>query len=513
LGNIADTVYDFNEGQYEKSAKAALGIEFPVGEDWWPDAKENWAQLNYQLIGGDLRKYVRDINSLTERAVTSGWSLSTLTEQIRSLDGKLSEGRARFVARDQIGKLNGEITQRRMESAGLSMYIWSTSGDERVRGYDGGIYPDAVPSHYLMDEKLCRWDDSGVYSEDGGKTWIDRPAGAVQLHPGQDYQCRCTALAYWQEIIGEVDQEIEQSEEMSEQAAQNIAAIPPALPKPKNQLEQRFGEKAADFIKTSMQYIDDVKPIPDSVYKELEQALKRLNKTPEQYIAEVNDFIANGKIVRHDKLVHFLEDDNISKFEKDPRIKTQFETGTSQGSLNHEDRNFWERKLSGNASNYGWKPSDSDKTDYGLVAKHRPVYGEVTTFHPFDGNARGQYGEIAFVLSDKVRERASFTLDNSSVEGIVSFKSDAHSIFSKPEVDARQNVDNFYIAQRKGSGAYVEAQVWGGIDLREGDVEAVVIDDAVFTSRKNDSAFNRFLKVFKDNHVPVVKGSEWGKSH
>jgi uncharacterized protein with gpF-like domain len=110
LGNMADTVFDFNEGQYEKSAKAALGIEFPVGEDWWPDAKENWAQLNYQLISGDLRKYVRDINSMTERAVTSGWSLAEMTRQIQALDGKMSEGRARFVARDQIGKLNGEIS-------------------------------------------------------------------------------------------------------------------------------------------------------------------------------------------------------------------------------------------------------------------------------------------------------------------------------------------------------------------------------------------------------------------
>jgi hypothetical protein len=155
---------------------------------------------------------VRDINSLTERAVTSGWSLSTLTEQLKSLDGKMTEGRARFVARDQIGKLNGEITQRRMESAGLSMYIWSTSGDERVRGSPDGLtkqIKNAVPSHEEMNNKLCRWDDSGVYSEDGGKTWIDRPAGAVQLHPGQDYQCRCTALAYWQEIIGEADEQID----------------------------------------------------------------------------------------------------------------------------------------------------------------------------------------------------------------------------------------------------------------------------------------------------------------
>jgi hypothetical protein len=40
-----------------------------------------------------------------------------------------------------------------------------------------------------MDEGLCRWDNASVYSDDGGKTWKPRPSGAVQLHPGMDYQC------------------------------------------------------------------------------------------------------------------------------------------------------------------------------------------------------------------------------------------------------------------------------------------------------------------------------------
>jgi hypothetical protein len=209
LGNIADTVYDFNEGQYEKSAKAALGIEFPVGEDWWPDARDTWRDRNYDLIRSDLKRYVSQVNDLTERAVTSGWSLSEMTRQMMAVDSKMSEGRARFVARDQIGKLNGHITQRRMESAGLSMYIWSTSGDERVRGDPGGFFPNADSSHYAMDGLLCRWDDPTVYSDDGGKTWRDRPSGAVKLHPGDDYQCRCTALAYWNEIVDEVDEQID----------------------------------------------------------------------------------------------------------------------------------------------------------------------------------------------------------------------------------------------------------------------------------------------------------------
>jgi SPP1 gp7 family putative phage head morphogenesis protein len=198
LGNIADSVFDFNEGQYEKGAKSVLGVEFPVGEDWWPEAKKYWCDENYKHIWKTLNDYKDNVSALTEQAVTSGWSVKTLAERIHALDTKTTTGKANFIARDQIGKLNGHITQRRMESVGLTMYIWETSGDERVR-----------PSHEMMDGGLCRWSDGTVYSQDGGKTWIPRPSGAVTVHPGFDPQCRCTATSYWDELVGEADAAIE----------------------------------------------------------------------------------------------------------------------------------------------------------------------------------------------------------------------------------------------------------------------------------------------------------------
>lgn len=74
------------------------------------------------------------------------------------------------------------------------MYVWDTSGDERVR-----------ESHAVMEGLLCRWDDATVCSYDGGRTWVPRPAGAVLMHPGMDYQCRCCADAWFNELLDEVD--------------------------------------------------------------------------------------------------------------------------------------------------------------------------------------------------------------------------------------------------------------------------------------------------------------------
>jgi uncharacterized protein with gpF-like domain len=110
----------------------------------------------------------------------------------------MKKKQANLIARDQIGKLNGQTTQARMESLGLTLYEWSTSGDERVR-----------TSHLKLEGKLCKWSDPTVYSEDGGKTWNSRPASWCQFHPGYDIQCRCTALSYWQEVIDEIDAEID----------------------------------------------------------------------------------------------------------------------------------------------------------------------------------------------------------------------------------------------------------------------------------------------------------------
>jgi SPP1 gp7 family putative phage head morphogenesis protein len=209
-------------------------VEFPVSEDWWPDAKENWKRTNYELLRGQMLSYIQGVNAATEQAVTTGASVATLTKQIMALDEKITKGKANFIARDQIGKLNGEITQRRMESVGLTMYEWETSGDERVRS-----------THAPMDGKLCRGDAASVYSEDGGKTWVSRPSNWCQLHPGMDYQCRCTAIAYWQELVGEADAMIAEYEELDALSATNIEVIPkPTPPATASQKSYRPVDKA-----------------------------------------------------------------------------------------------------------------------------------------------------------------------------------------------------------------------------------------------------------------------------
>jgi hypothetical protein len=74
-----------------------------------------------------------------------------------------------------------------------------------VRGNPLGKYPKAIPSHYDIDNALCSWDDSSVYSIDGGSTWIKRTARMPTVEPGMALLCRCLASPSVQDILNDID--------------------------------------------------------------------------------------------------------------------------------------------------------------------------------------------------------------------------------------------------------------------------------------------------------------------
>lgn len=193
LGRTADEAKSFGDKEFQKTIEKGIHVNPPTASEWWNDMKSSWAENNYTLITSNAKKYVEQINVLTEQAIVNGMSPAKLKEEIKKATEGLSDKHCKLLARDQIGKLNGQITESQMQEIGLDLYVWSTSYDDRVRD-----------SHALMEGLLCRWDDASVCSYNNGKTWVPRPAGAVDLHPGQDIQCRCVGLAFYPELTAEV---------------------------------------------------------------------------------------------------------------------------------------------------------------------------------------------------------------------------------------------------------------------------------------------------------------------
>lgn len=117
----------------------------------------------------------------------------TLRQQIKE-EFKISDGRAKVLARDQTAKMNTAVTAIRQQNLGIDCYIWKTVEDNAVVGKPGGLYPKPTKlhrNHYIMNGLLCKWNDANVYSDDKGKTWKQRTDEMPHNHPGDDIMCRC----------------------------------------------------------------------------------------------------------------------------------------------------------------------------------------------------------------------------------------------------------------------------------------------------------------------------------
>jgi len=298
--------------------------------------------------------------------------------------------------------------------------------------------------------------------------------------------------------VNEVDKEIFEEENPGETYQEEAVNQKENI----NAEEQpRFSTEFDNFIKESFEYIDpENTSLSERAVSGIEYALKDMRdpRTTEEFIADMNKKIEESPIVRHDNIENFLQ--HIDEFERDPRILTQFESGTSQGALSSSDRNRWERNIVG-----------SD-VDLSLTNREKPVYSEVLIRNSWYSACSERYGEMTFVLNDSVRHRTSFTAGDSSARR-ESFRSDITQAFMKSDLFSHSTIAKNLIkaesTEYAGEGLYfVEAQTWGGIDISKGDVSAVAIRGYHLRKYKDDSRFQRFIKVLEKNGVRIVNKDE-----
>lgn len=123
---------------------------------------------NVELIKSIPTKYLDSVKSRVYESTSEGLRWEEIVEKIQDI-GSVTESRAKLIARDQVSKMNGSFNEARQTSLGIDKYIWQTSGDERVRD-----------THADNDGKIFNWDDP--------------PSTG---HPGEDINCRCVALPYF----------------------------------------------------------------------------------------------------------------------------------------------------------------------------------------------------------------------------------------------------------------------------------------------------------------------------
>jgi SPP1 gp7 family putative phage head morphogenesis protein len=150
--------------ELQKQLEAGLGVDVVRAEPWLSDRLQAFATHNASLITGVGERALREVETLTLQGLRRGQRHEDLAEEIEQrMD--VSESRAQLIARDQVGKLMGELNQARQQDLGIAGYVWRTVGDERVRD-----------EHEALDGQSFDWDDP-----------------PSEGHPGEPINCRCSA--------------------------------------------------------------------------------------------------------------------------------------------------------------------------------------------------------------------------------------------------------------------------------------------------------------------------------
>lgn len=178
---FVDQVNAYSRANFRQQVVRVMGFDPTLGESWLGSLLESFVQENVKLVKSVSKDYHDKLDTIVLQGVRRGESTAEIGRQITEAGG-VSERRGRFIARDQIGTVHGELTKRRQENAGLTRFRWSTSDDARVRD-----------SHRHLDGKEYTWAE-GARNDRGERIW-----------PGTDYQCRCTAEVVLEDLLGEED--------------------------------------------------------------------------------------------------------------------------------------------------------------------------------------------------------------------------------------------------------------------------------------------------------------------
>lgn len=172
-------VEELNQRQrrnFVAQVQRVIGFDPTVNEPWLSSFLNTAVQENVSWIKSIATDYHDKINTIIIQGVRRGISINDMAHDIVHV-GDVSLKRGRFIARDQLGSLHGDLTKARQQRLGLKKFRWVTADDERVRD-----------SHEELHDKIFTWED-GARNERGEQIW-----------PGTDYNCRCYAEPVHEEL-------------------------------------------------------------------------------------------------------------------------------------------------------------------------------------------------------------------------------------------------------------------------------------------------------------------------
>lgn len=184
----------FQRRQLASQVRAALGVDVFATDRFLPSMVEEFSRRNVGLITKASRETLDQIDIIMRQGLENATPHPRLAELIAERTN-VGESRAKTIARDQIGKLYGQVNAARQQALGLRRFNWRNAGDPRVR-----------PEHVELTK-------GGPYSYD------DPPIedGAPVL-PGEPVNCRCYAEPVFDDLLNGTGAETTEAAPIEERA-------------------------------------------------------------------------------------------------------------------------------------------------------------------------------------------------------------------------------------------------------------------------------------------------------
>lgn len=162
---MAQATSKFQKAQLFNQVKGSLGITLPAMMDKGVAARmAHFTAENVALIRSVQTRYLDDVGKVVLRGISTGARAADIADELEDRFG-VAETNALRIARDQIGKFNGQLNAVRQQQLGVEGFVWRTMRDGRVR-----------EEHEDLDGEKFSYDDP-----------------PLEGLPGEPINCRCYA--------------------------------------------------------------------------------------------------------------------------------------------------------------------------------------------------------------------------------------------------------------------------------------------------------------------------------
>ena len=149
-----------------------VSIEPKISKEMFERISEEYTNNMKLFIKDWSEPNINQLRTKVYKNTFAGYRADNLVEIIEK-NYDVTKNKAKFLAKQETSLLMSKFREDRFKDAGINKYKWSTAKDNRVRD-----------RHKNLQGKIFSWDTPPIINEKEDRG-----------HPGEDFGCRCVAIA------------------------------------------------------------------------------------------------------------------------------------------------------------------------------------------------------------------------------------------------------------------------------------------------------------------------------